>query len=54
MGAPSVDADSPNEQRPWQVRLFDNIWLLAVAAITFFTLSYAIWGLYDIWVQVGG
>ena len=29
---------------PWQQELLDSIWLLAGAAILFFTLSYVVWG----------
>jgi len=40
--------ESPENDRPWQVQLFDSIWLLAGAAIVFFVLSYVVWGLVDI------
>ena len=38
---------------PWQQRLLDNLWLLAGAAIVFWTLSYLVWGFLDI-LAVGG
>lgn len=34
--------------RPWQIELYDSIWLLAGGAIVFFVLSYIVWGLVDI------
>ncbi len=40
--------ESPDTDRPWQIHLFDSIWLLAGAAIVFFVLSYIVWGLVDI------
>lgn len=33
---------------PWQQQLLDSIWLLAGAALLFFTLSYVVWGLVDL------
>jgi len=39
---------SPDGDIPWQQRLFDNIWLLALAAMLYFFLSYALWGLIDL------
>lgn len=39
---------SPDGDVPWQQRLFDNIWLLALAAMLYFFLSYALWGLIDL------
>lgn len=39
---------SPDGDIPWQQRLFDNIWLLAIAAMLYFFLSYALWGLIDL------
>lgn len=53
----STPADSPSDDgrkgrgddsRPWQIELYDSIWLLAGAAIIFFVLSYIVWGLVDI------
>jgi uncharacterized BrkB/YihY/UPF0761 family membrane protein len=38
---------------PWQQRLMDSTWLLAGAALLFFTLSYVVWGPVDI-VSVPG
>lgn len=54
--APQSSASSPTSQAsapsdgdiPWQQRLFDNIWLLAIAAMLYFFLSYALWGLIDL------
>lgn len=39
---------SPRRDVPWQQRLFDSIWLLALLAILYFFLSYAVWGLVDL------
>lgn len=36
------------EDVPALQRLYDNIWLLALAAIVFFVLSYVAWGVFDI------
>lgn len=33
---------------PTLQRVYDSIWLLAVAAIVFFSLSYVAWGVFDI------
>jgi len=39
-GKSTVRAD----ESPWQQELLDSIWLLAGAALLFFTLSYVVWG----------
>ena len=36
------------ESPPWPQELLDSIWLLAGAALLFFTLSYVVWGLIDL------
>lgn len=41
------------EDVPWPQRVLDSIWLLAVAAIVFWLLSYVVWGLIDL-AAVGG
>ena len=54
--APQSSASSPTSQAsasadgdiPWQQRLFDSIWLLALAAMLYFFLSYVVWGLIDL------
>jgi uncharacterized membrane protein len=33
---------------PWIQRLYDRIWLIAIAALVFFFLSYLGWGLADV------
>ncbi|MFB6084018.1 MAG: hypothetical protein ABEJ94_07225 [Halorientalis sp.] len=33
---------------PWQQQLLDSEWLLALAAVLFFTLSYVVLGLIDL------
>ena len=39
---------STNREVPTLQRVYDNIWLLALAAIIFFALSYVAWGMIDI------
>ncbi|MCU4741306.1 hypothetical protein [Natronoglomus mannanivorans] len=39
----------PDEQMPFMQRLYNRIWLLAIVALVFFTLSYVVWGLIDIY-----
>lgn len=33
---------------PLLKRLYDRIWLLALAALLFWTLTYVVWGLIDV------
>jgi len=33
---------------PWPQRVFDSVWMLALAAVVFFFLSYVVWGLIDL------
>lgn len=40
----STDRSKP----PLLQRAYDNVWLLALAALAFWALSYVIWGLFDI------
>jgi hypothetical protein len=35
-------------EEPWPQQLLESPWLLAGAALLFFTLSYVVWGLIDI------
>ena len=42
------DTPASDGDVPWQQKLFDNIWLLAAAAMLYFFLSYALWGLIDL------
>ena len=37
-----------SEDVPTLQRVYDNIWLLAAAALLFFALSYVAWGMIDI------
>lgn len=37
-----------SEEIPTLQRLYDRIWLLALAALVFFALSYVTWGIVDI------
>jgi len=39
---------------PWLQRLFDSIWVLALAAILYWVLSYVVWGIVDILSVSGG
>jgi hypothetical protein len=39
---------------PWPQQLLESPWLLAGAALLFFTLSYIIWGLVDLMAIAGG
>lgn len=55
MKTPSDTSSDPDGRRsendalrPWQIELYDSVWLLAGAAIVFFVLSYIVWGLVDI------
>ena len=41
-------AHSGASDPPLLQRLYDNIWLLAVASLVFFALSYVGWGLLDL------
>lgn len=44
--------DTP-EESPLMQRLYDRIWLLAVAAFVFWLVTYVLWGYLDI-VSVPG
>lgn len=35
-------------QPPLPQRLYDKIWLLAVLALLFWTITYVVWGLIDV------
>jgi hypothetical protein len=39
---------SNSEEIPWIQRLYDRIWLIAIAALIFFAISYVGWGFADI------
>lgn len=46
-----VRVDDPRTQSdevPWQQRVMNSIWMLALAAVVFFFLSYVVWGLIDL------
>jgi hypothetical protein len=34
---------------PWPQRAFNSVWILALAAMLYFFLSYALWGLINLW-----
>ena len=43
-----------DDRIPFMQRLYNRVWLLAFLALVFFTLSYVVWGLLDIYsVPVG-
>lgn len=35
-------------EKPWPQQLFESPWLLAGAALLYFTLAYIVWGLIDL------
>lgn len=39
---------------PWPQQLLDSEWLLALAAILYFLLSYVVWGVIDIFSVPAG
>lgn len=41
-------ATDTGDDEPWPQRLLDKIWLLALAAIIYFTVSYIVWGMVDL------
>ena len=53
-GMTTTDADSTEVDKPWPQQLLESPWLLAGAALLFFTLSYIVWGLIDLMSVVGG
>lgn len=47
-------SSSDQHEAPLLQRLYDRIWLLALLALVFWTLSYVVWGLADVFsVPVG-
>ena len=47
-------ASSDGNSAPVLKRLYDRIWLLALAALLWWALSYVLWGVFDIFsVPVG-
>ncbi len=45
---------SKQKDIPWPQQLLDSEWILALAAILFFMLSYVVWGLIDLLSVPGG
>ncbi|WP_458210470.1 hypothetical protein [Haladaptatus sp. NG-SE-30] len=41
-------ASTDQNETPLVQRLYDRIWWLALAALLFWALSYAVWGMADI------
>lgn len=44
----ATDTPESQDQAPWPQQLLDSEWLLALAAVLFFTLSYIVLGLVDL------
>lgn len=49
-----MNSAQTDESIPFMQRLYNRIWLLAAAALLFFTLSYVVWGLIDIFTVPPG
>lgn len=47
-------ASSDASDGPFLQRLYDRIWLLALAALAWWAVSYVIWGFFDIFSVPGG
>lgn len=45
---PTAMAGEPSTDPPLLQRLYDRIWLLALAALLFWALSYVLWGVLDV------
>lgn len=43
-----AETNDSAEETPWPQQLLDSIWLLALAAVLYFVLSYVVWGIVDI------
>jgi hypothetical protein len=44
----STEGATESDDEPWPQRVMDSIWLLALAAVLYFVLSYVVWGFIDI------
>lgn len=44
----------PEADPPFAQRLYDRIWLLALAALLFWALAYVVWGIIDIFSVPAG
>jgi hypothetical protein len=42
------EATTDQTDVPWPQRLLNSIWLLSLAAVLYFVLSYVVWGIVDI------
>ena len=47
-------AQSDQQSAPLLKRLYDRIWLLALAALLWWALSYVVWGIVDIFSVPAG
>jgi len=43
-----MDEPPTRHDVPWPQRLFNSVWVLALAAMLYFFLSYVLWGLIDL------
>jgi hypothetical protein len=50
----SEDGERAAKDVPWPQQLLESPWLLAGAALLFFTLSYVVWGLIDLLTIASG
>lgn len=46
--------DTERDDVPWPQRLYERPFVLAVLALLFYTLSYVVWGLIDIFSITAG
>lgn len=44
----SVGDEADADESPWPQQVMDSVWMLALAALLFFTLSYVVLGLVDL------
>jgi hypothetical protein len=47
-------ASTSRGERPLLRRIYDRVWLLGVAALLFWTLTYVVWGVLDIFSVPAG
>ncbi|MHB9288048.1 hypothetical protein ACKVMT_13525 [Halobacteriales archaeon Cl-PHB] len=47
-------AEGDQADPPMMQRLYDRIWLLALAAVLFWAVSYLLWGFLDLWSVPAG
>lgn len=47
-------ASTDRDEGPLLQRIYDRIWLLGIAALLFWALTYVVWGLLDIFSVPAG